>query len=262
MAVLEESRLRQSPLVTLAGEVDSHGSARMTDVLKELLDAGCSAPRVDLAGVSFIDSEGLLALLHWCRQFEGGDGEPKFVSVNPIVRRLFEVSGFEHFISCSEDHGLPVQLDRQPITDCMASAEDWEVRSFTVPARLECCKVVRDRITQTVSTMPFTQEERMDIRLAVGETISNAIRHGCGERPWERITVRSLATPHALVVEISDPGTGFELDAELVNQQEQASPREGRMGIGCMLQSMDEVSFDFTQGTTVRLVKYVKPSVQ
>ena len=254
MAVIDDLDRRRSPLVTLAGEVDFMGSRQVTDVLTELLQSGWASPRVDLAGVSFMDSAGLLAVLDWCQQFRENEGDFEVVSVNPLVRRLFEVAGHNDIIHSSEERSVPPPHPRQPITDCLATAGDWEVRSFSVAARLDSCKIVRDRISQTMAGMPFSSDEQCEVRLAVGEAISNAVRHGCSERPWETVTVRSLATANKLVVEISDTGPGF--DPHAVTPPDSDLP-EGNMGIRCMQECMDEVSFDFSAGTTVRLVKLV-----
>ncbi len=257
MAVIENIDLERSPLVTLAGEVDSFGSGRVTDVLAELFESGCAMPRVDMAGVSFIDTAGLMALLKWSQQFRDNEGALEVISINPLVRRLFDLAGLSHIIDNSEEHSIPPPLERQPITDCMASTGDWEVSSFTLPAKLDCCKTARDRIERTMARLPFTREEKADVKLAVGEAISNAIRHGCGEKPWERVNIRCLATIHKLVVEISDPGSGF--DPEVVfNEPAPSSLPEGKMGINFMRKCMDEVTFDFTVGTTVILVKYIQ----
>jgi serine/threonine-protein kinase RsbW len=106
-----------------------------------------------------------------------------------------------------------------------------------------------------MSGMGFSFEERGDTKMAVGEAISNAIRHGAKERPRETVAVRCLISPRMLVVEVCDDGLGFDADAY-------ESPREGElleggMGIKFMRQCMDEVTFDFSSGTIARLIKHV-----
>lgn len=257
MAVIDNLDIRRSPLVTLTGEVGAHGIQRMKDVLSELLDCGCASPRVDLAGVSFMDSQGLFALLRWCQQFREMQGDLEVVFVNPTVRRIFEVAGHAEFIHRSEDRAVPPLLDRQPVIDCFAAAGDWEVCSFSVAAKLESCKIVRDRISKMTANMSFSAAECADAKLAVGEATSNAIRHGCRERPWELVTVRCLATDLKLVVDIHDPGSGFNPES-IGPLRGPEGLSEGGMGLACMRQCVDEVVFDFSSGTTVRLVKFVK----
>ena len=91
------------------------------------------------------------------------------------------------------------------------------------------------------------------VNLAVGEAASNAVRHGCREDERLRVGVRSATNGQTLVVEIRDPGPGFNPDA--VRSPEVGELREGGMGIYFMRLTMDEVSYSFEGGTTVRLVK-------
>jgi len=257
VAVICNTDIQHSPLVTLTGEVDIIGSGHIADVLTELLEVSQCSPKIDMTGVSYMDSTGLLTVLRWCQQFRRNERDLEVAFINPLVRRLFEIAGENDLINRSEERTAPPPMSRQPITDCFAVAGDCEIRSFSVAARLDCCKVVRDKISQTLASMPFDNSERDDVKLAVGEAVSNAIKHGCSERPWEIITVRSLATSQKIVVEISDDGPGF--DPESIDQTERDwTMMEGRMGIKCIQRSMDEVSFDFSSGTTIRMVKYVK----
>lgn len=257
MAVINDIDIRRSPLVTLTGEVDQTGSGRVTDVLEELLQSGCERARVDLAGVSSMDTDGLLAVLKSCEQFQRKEGSFEVVSINPLVKQLFETTGRMDVIHSSEEHAPPPPLTRQPVTDCLAIAGDMEVRSFSVKATLESCKVVRDRVAQSIAAIPFTDDERADVKLAVGEAITNAIRHGCEEQAGEMVTVRLFATGQKLVIEIFDTGKGFD-PAQTAIRDDEWTLTEGNMGLRFMQQFMDEVSFDFSPGgTTIKLVKHV-----
>ena len=258
MAAIDDVDVRWSPLVTLAGEVDSSGSEHMEQVLSELLDSGCASPRVDLAGVRFMDTDGLLAVVRWRHQFRQNERNLEVISVNPLVRELFETAGHSDVLHGSEERLLPPPPFGQPITDCLATAEDWEIRSFSVAARLESCKVVRDRVCQMAARAPFSSAEQGEVKLAVGEAVANAVRHGCRERPSETVAVRCVATPEKLVVEISDAGPGFDPDAVAARSSDDGFACERGMGIGSMRYCVDELSFRFCGGTTVKLVKYVK----
>lgn len=257
MAVIDNVDIRHSPIVTLLGEVDSSGCGHVTNVLGELLESGCESPKMDLAGVRFMDSAGLFEVLNWCRQFKDTRGGVEVVSINPLVKRLFEVAGCSDIINQSEERSVPPYHARQPITDCLAAAGGWEIRSFSVAGRLDSCKIVRDRIARTTALMQFTPEEKSDIKLAAGEAISNAIRYGCSEDPLERVSIRTLATPQKLIVEMTDNGPGFDPDNVTAISPATDLP-EGGMGIKCMRQCMDEVTFDFSNGTTVRMTKIIR----
>ncbi|MEN6372018.1 MAG: ATP-binding protein [Armatimonadota bacterium] len=256
MAVIDSVDIMYPPMVTLVGELDSDGCERAADVLQKLHESGYNSPEIDLAGVRSMDSEGILAVIRWCNQFSESRGGFKVVSINPLVKRLFEISGYSDIIHQSEEFSIPPHRDRQPITDCFVSTNDFELRSFSVAGSLDSCKIVRDRIAETASRMRFTDSELGDIKLAVGEAVSNAIRHGCRDNPDARVTIRVLATGDKLVIEMTDTGPGFNPDTAAISCTDSLLP-EGGMGIRLMRHCMDEVSFQFFEGTTIRLIKFV-----
>lgn len=106
-----------------------------------------------------------------------------------------------------------------------------------------------------VESMPFSRSEAQDILIAVGEAIANAIRHGCLCNSELRISIKCIAGPHRLSIDITDPGAGFLPDA--VPEHKPDSLLEGGMGIYMMRLLVDEVTFKFDGTTTVRLVKNV-----
>jgi serine/threonine-protein kinase RsbW len=104
--------------------------------------------------------------------------------------------------------------------------------------------------------MPFTSDDIDDIRLAVGEAVSNAIRHGCPKNDEDRLTVRCVGDTEKLVVEIHNPGQPFDPDS--IPIPDPALLREGGMGIFFMRASMDQVNYNFDEtGTTVIMTKFV-----
>jgi serine/threonine-protein kinase RsbW len=245
--------IEHSSLVRLAGEVDMSGCEAVTDVMSGLLEWGCASPRVDLAGVRFMDTSGLRTVLEWREEFHRNDLNFEVVSVNPAVKRLFESAGLSEVICQSEECCEPVAVEREPITDCAAVVGDWAIRSFSVAATLRSCKTVRDRVDEIAAGIPFSVEERGDIKVAVGEAMTNAVRHG-SRSDVDRVSIQCMASNNALVVEVSDGGPGFDL-GNAAGVTEPGTMIEGGMGITCMRRSVDEVTFHFGHGTTVTLVK-------
>ncbi len=125
---------------------------------------------------------------------------------------------------------------------------------FEVPSRPEMIAYIRSRVVEYARTLPFTDEEIEDIRIAVGEAGSNAVRHGSiGDC---RISIRMEKRPDCLVVTISDKGCGF--DPNVVRIPEPGELVENGRGIVFMRALMDEVKFRFTHpGTSVELIKYL-----
>jgi len=129
-----------------------------------------------------------------------------------------------------------------------------DVVEFEVPSRPEMIAYIRSRVVDYAKTLPFTHEEIEDIRIAVGEAGSNAVRHG-GNGDC-RIGVRMEKHTDGLVVVISDQGCGF--DPNAVHIPEPGELVENGRGIVFMRALMDDVRFHFTHpGTSVELVKHL-----
>jgi anti-sigma regulatory factor (Ser/Thr protein kinase) len=130
----------------------------------------------------------------------------------------------------------------------------WQHASFTIPARLALISQVRTKVAEMVESVPGGDEHVDTIRLAVGEAASNAVRHGCACNEDLKVGVECSTDGEILVIEIRDPGPGFNPDdvpTPLVGEL-----REGGMGIHFMRLTMDEVTYRFDdRGTTVRLRK-------
>jgi serine/threonine-protein kinase RsbW len=104
-----------------------------------------------------------------------------------------------------------------------------------------------------VESISVDQDCVDSICLAVGEAASNAVRHGCRGNEELKVGVECSTDGRSLVVEIRDPGSGF--DPEAVPAPFEGELREGGMGIHFMRLMMDEVAYDFGEGTKVRLMK-------
>lgn len=89
-------------------------------------------------------------------------------------------------------------------------------------------------------------EERFDFVLAIGEAVSNAVRHGAGEK----FSVRLWSNDGAITVDVVDEGNGFP-------RRPADAPLEGEKGGYGMLivhKLTDEVHL-LDGGRRVRLVK-------
>ena len=118
---------------------------------------------------------------------------------------------------------------------------------------------VRRCVDSIVSKLSLPPLEAYEVKVAVGEAVGNAVRHGCKLDASKFIAVRIERTPSTLVFEVSDDGPGFCPEAPPCND---ADPDNyGGLGLTLMRSLMDEVEFDFDQGTTVRLTKRLRSNV-
>jgi anti-sigma regulatory factor (Ser/Thr protein kinase) len=159
-------------------------------------------------------------------------------------------------------------LDRHHLTSLFCLREDcpcdcspetcgvdcsWEIDVFTMDSAIPNCRETRERIGLMAKKAGYAQDSVHDIMLAVGEAVVNAVKYGANGADDSTFTVSCLATPERFCVSVSDSGPGFNL--EDIPSFEDALFMEHGRGVYCMNALMDEVSFHFGSGTTVRMVK-------
>jgi len=136
---------------------------------------------------------------------------------------------------------------------------DWTSRKpmeeFELPAGPESISYIRHKVAVFAHSMSFTPEQLEDIVLAVGEAASNAVRHGSPLGKQNKIRICCENCEEQLVVRLTDEGCGFNpCEVKVTGFCELI---EGGRGLSFMRMLMDEVSFSFDRGTTVRLVKHL-----
>ena len=114
---------------------------------------------------------------------------------------------------------------------------------------------VRRRLDLLFTQLSMPPMEAYEVKVAVGEAIGNAVRHGCKMDSGKFITVRIEQDADDLIFEISDDGPGICLHENSCQDPDFTSG--GGMGLALMRSLMDGVEFDFSKGTTVRLTKHL-----
>ncbi|MGH9204001.1 MAG: STAS domain-containing protein [Vicinamibacterales bacterium] len=76
------------------GRLDSFGVPAFEALLNERLDAGHPRLVVDLAGVTYVSSRGLRALLSARRRARSAGGDVVLCNMSARVREIFEMVGF------------------------------------------------------------------------------------------------------------------------------------------------------------------------
>lgn len=130
-----------------------------------------------------------------------------------------------------------------------------DVAEFEVPNCFAMLSFTRRRVYEFARNMPFSKDELQDIMLAVGEAVTNAMKHGC---PLSPCSVRIRMEKHSdnMRIFIMDNGTssGYE---DWIQVNAKTFDETGR-GIQCMKAVMDEVLFHAQEsGICVEMVKYV-----
>ena len=84
-------------VVVVAGELELSTAPRFMAAVQQLLDAGAGAIRIDLGGVTFIDSTGLRTLLRLAAR-DARVTRLELLPGPPAVQRVFELCGVEDLL--------------------------------------------------------------------------------------------------------------------------------------------------------------------
>ena len=123
----------------------------------------------------------------------------------------------------------------------------WE-RLIDVPVDVNSLSGVREEVGELVGPLGFPEGEIFDIKVALGEALANALRHGRPETGDERVSLGIEAYGDRLVLEVTDNGVGFDGTAASVDDLYAPSGR----GIMFMNALMDRVDFDAGTGRRYR----------
>jgi anti-anti-sigma factor len=217
--------------VSVAGELDL---ATADELAAWLVNQGQGDGdlTVDVAGLSFIDSTGVRALLR-AADAMAGRGRLILRDPSPPVRSVLELAGLTHSVT-----GLVVE-GSEP------SQGGTEVRSF--PADRTVLQEIRAFIRSRASADSFGRWAD-NLALAVSEACANAILHS--GTPEIMVTWKPL--PDRVEVEVRDEG---------IFRRALPSDEDGPAGRGIllMMSAMDQITItcgtDSRPGTVVRMVK-------
>ena len=89
---------RGCTVLEVHGELDMATSPQLREGLQRLVDAGDRQVVVDLAGVSFMDSSGLGALVVMFKALRAVGGRLCLAAVQPAVRRVLTITSVDRVI--------------------------------------------------------------------------------------------------------------------------------------------------------------------
>ena len=80
---------------------------------------------------------------------------------------------------------------------------------IVIPSRLEEIPKISSELEQCMQSMGFSDDQILDLQLAVEEAITNIIRHGYEKTPGT-IAIRCTAGDEDITIEISDSAPAFD----------------------------------------------------
>jgi len=93
------------PIVSVSGRIDATTYKDLESILNELIDQNKSDIVLNLEGVVYISSVGLRVLLAAQKKVRQKKGDVKLVSLQPFVREVFEMTGFNRLFSTYPNQG-------------------------------------------------------------------------------------------------------------------------------------------------------------
>jgi serine/threonine-protein kinase RsbW len=215
-------------------------------VLDHLLDQHEQCVSLNLADVESIDSAALGCLTESASQLSERQRRLHVSEASCEVQKSLNCHLLGDLI-CSEENCTG--------QCCELAAQACEIDLFTLPSDTACCREARHRVKKVAESVGLGGNWLRDVLMAVGEAVTNAVRHGHSGSDDSSFTVGCFASPERISISVTDSGPGF-TPGNLPTFEDALFAEHGR-GIHCMNSLMDEVTFSFDGGTTIHLVKAV-----
>ncbi len=251
----EEARTddRQSLTLRIERDLCYECAHEVVAAVEYLLARSPSEIVVEIGNVNTIDSSGLRALLaaaDTCRQAEV---HFRLDRMSDCVARIVQISGLGRLLGLP-DPQIAAAVGRGGV--CLGPTT-WKTWEHVAASDAALIHVLRDRVTVAAEEAGAQDETLCDIKIAVGEALSNAYRHGSPVKGSNKIIVRCMTCSAAVVIEVEDEGQPFN-----PGDTPEPDPRKLKdhgMGIYLMRQAMDVVEFASNcPGNRVRIVKWLR----
>ena len=155
-------------VIAPAHDIDIITVPLLREQVDGLVDGGVRRVLVNCQSVSFIDSTGLAFLLSCARRLSGLGGLLSLVNASPYVVRFLQIARLIDALHVTAANKPPIPVlsaDESPL---------WS-KTLSVSEGIENLPYYRHRVSDLLSSLPMTAEDRFDTALAAGEALSNAV---------------------------------------------------------------------------------------
>lgn len=225
------------------GDFDSLSVPGVRDALNSALSEGFSSIVLDLTGVDYMDSSALGFVVWADQRLQPVSGRLALAGANPDVTRILELSGL---IGVAPSVVVSTTIEEAISTATPATPSDallW-AESFEFPSEAQYMSDARARVAEIISPLGLTESAVFDIKVAVGEALANAVRHGSPRGASDVVCVEVRAYPERVDVVVSDSGVGY--DGSPPASADSLAP--GGRGVLFMRALMDAVEFSPAPG--------------
>lgn len=244
----------------LHGDIDIVSVPDIRAHVERLARAGCTNLVLDMDDVDYLDSSALGLIVWLDRLLAPLGGKLVLAGAGRDVSRILEMSGLVGIaptISAANNARGAMEALEMPPSE--AAAPLW-AQTMTVAADLTRLGELRGRVCDLLATTGMSAPVLFDVRVAVGEAIANAMRHGSPAGRGDEVRVDVAAYPDRVSVVVTDYGEGFD---GTLPESDDLYAASGR-GVLFMRSLMDRV--DFTSrpgcGTSVTLTKHLEPLIR
>ena len=225
-------------VVRLDGDFDNATVPRVRESLNTALSEGYRNIVLDLSGVTYMDSSALGFVVWADQRLQPVAGRLALAGANADVARILELTGL---IGVAPSVVVLASIDDALSSRALSSQRNgalW-VESFEFPADAGQLASARGRLTEIVAPLGLSDSSVFDMKVAVGEALANAVRHGSPHGRSDTVCVEVRAYPDRVDVVVTDSGCGYD---GAVRPSRDAFAPSGR-GVLFMRALMDGVDF-------------------
>ncbi|AQY50445.1 serine-protein kinase RsbW [Listeria weihenstephanensis FSL R9-0317] len=138
----------------------------------------------------------------------------------------------------------------------------YDTIELKIPAKPEFVSLGRLAISGIASRSGFSFEAIEDLKIAISEAITNAVKHAFKEGDTGEIQITFSVYEDKLEVRVADEGKSFDLEkrkAEIGPYEEETDAdmlRVGGLGLFLIEALMDDVELHYDNGVSVVMTKY------
>jgi anti-anti-sigma factor len=245
-------------VVCVDGDIDLAVVPEMQGSIDSVVTSGCVNVVLDLSHVGYADSSAL-GLLVWLDHRLGPlGGKLVLAGADHNVSRVLELSGLVG-VAPSISASSTVRQALQGLEMAPEPPEPLWSEEMRVQASVETLAQTRTKVVELLEPLRVPEAVMYDIKVAVGEALANAVRHGSPHGGSDHVCVEVVAYSDRVVVKVRDSGCGFDGDSSCADDVYASGGR----GVMFMRALMDRVEFSRCdgQGTTVTLTKRIPSPV-
>lgn len=134
--------------------------------------------------------------------------------------------------------------------------------NLQVPSSTENLALIREFVTSVGRQATLSDEEIINLELAVDEACANVIEHAYGHDITKAVSVRAIFDDEKLLISVIDEGQGFDPGLVLSESVEQLvhERKSGGLGLRLIRTLMDEVKYEIVPGhkNELHMTKLIK----